>query len=64
MKDNTKKARIHPKQWELVLRSQTWSEDEKDSILALLVVEIAYMADFIKDYKPLWTTDDLPNKKP
>lgn len=64
MHDTNKKAQVHPKQWELVLRAKDWNEEEKDSILALLVVEIAYMADFIKDYKPLWTIDDLPNKKP
>lgn len=52
-------ARIHPKQWEFVLKSRDWSEDEKDSILALLVVEIAHMADFIKDYEPLWSFRDI-----
>lgn len=52
-------ARIHPKQWEFILKSREWSEDEKDSILALLVVEIAHMADFTKDYEPLWCVDDI-----
>lgn len=63
MPPNNKKTRVHPKQWELVLLAKNWSEDEKDSILALLVTEIAYMADLIKDYTPLWTIDDLPNKR-
>lgn len=52
-------ARIHPKQWEFVLKSRNWTENEKDSILALLVVEIAYMSDFIKGYEPLWRFEDM-----
>lgn len=53
-----KEARIHPKQWESVLKSKQWTDDELDTILALLVVEISHMADFIKGYKPMWTIED------
>lgn len=54
-----KTARIHPKQWEFVLVSKDWTETEKDAILALLLIEIAYMSDFIDDYEPLWCLDDI-----
>lgn len=54
-----KEARIYPGDWEFVLKSRDWTEEEKDSILALLVVEIAHMYKFTKGYTPIWKAENL-----